>query len=164
MFPSRSSRPPHPRHGTALVIALALLILGSALLAGSSASAHAASRAVRSLEAVVVANAEARAEAARFIATWSGSAAALPVGGELVTTSAPKTGGIGALPIVSSTRLRRITATRYVLSVECLVGPVGAPLAARRVRVILGQVSPADTTALAGPPVPISRWAIGDLF
>ncbi len=160
----RNARPRRDRRGTVLIIALALLILGSALLAGSSSASRATGRAARTYEAVALGDAESRSMAANYLMGWSAAEDSLTVGGDLSTSRVDTIASFGATPVVSTIRLKRLSALRFVLAVECRIGPPASVLAIRRMRIVLQRAAPADSTVPPPPPVPIRHWAASDLY
>lgn len=158
-------RPSHrSRRGGALLIALALLALGGALLAGSSASARSAARAESSREAALLADAESRAAIAEFMSAWSGVEDALTVGAGMVSTTGPRHRGFGAALVDTQLRLQRLTQSRFVLAAECHVGPSNAVLAQRRMYLLLDRALQIDSTAPILPPAPVARWSLADIY
>lgn len=151
------------RRGSALLIALALLTLGAALLAGSSSAARAAARAEASREAQVLASAELRVAFAAFMTGWSGVHDSIAVGAEVIDTVGPRQRGAGGAFVQTRRRLLRLTPTRYVLSADCQVGPSVAVQARRRAYLLLERALQIDSTAPILPPVPITRWGLADL-
>ena len=152
------------RCGAALLIALTLLMLGSALRAGSAASSPSAARAARAHEAITVADAEARATVARYVMAWGAAENALVTGGELLTTAGARTSGIGALPVRATLRLLRLSSSRYVVAVECWIGSAAEALAVRRLSLVLDRPVPTDSTLAPAAPVPAPQWAMSDLY
>lgn len=157
-------RPLEGRRGGALLIALALLALGAALLAGSAEAARSAAQSVRSHEAALLADAESRAAVAEFMAGWSQAADALPVGAGLDAIVGPRRRGSGAAIVLTRLRLQRLSPARFVVAVDCQVGPAAAVLARRRLQILLERPARADSTAPIRPPEPIGRWSVADLY
>jgi hypothetical protein len=152
------------RRGGALVIALALLALGAALLAGSAEAGRSAARSAQSHEAALLADAESRLAVAEFVAQWSQAADNLPVGAGLVATIGPLRRGSSGASALTRLRLHRISQAVFVVAVDCQIGPDNAVLARRRLQVILQRPSRSDTTAPMSPPTPIGRWSLTDLY
>ena len=159
----RRDNQPRERGG-ALLIALALLALSAALLAGAAQWGRLALRSAQSHNASVTSDAESRAVLAELMSAWSSSDDSLPVGRSRELTVGPRRVGAGGLVATSRVRLMRLSATRFVVGVECTVGPEGAISARRRLSLILDRRVPADTSAAPLPPAPIRQWCIGDLF
>ncbi|MEO5814309.1 MAG: hypothetical protein ABIT20_03405 [Gemmatimonadaceae bacterium] len=153
-----------PRRGGALLVALALLALGAALLVGTSSSARAAARAESSREAQVLAAAEVRVALAEFMTGWSGVHDALSVGAAVVDTVGPRQRGFSGAIVQTRVRLVRLTALRFVLAADCQVGPDDAVMARRRAYLLVERALQIDSTAPILPPVPIARWSIADLY
>lgn len=151
------------RRGAALIIALALLALGAALLAGSAAAGRAAERSVQSHEAALLAGGEVRAAVAEFVAGWSGGEDSLALGGGRLVVFGPRLRGSGAMPVITTLRLLRLSSTRFVVVADCQAGPDDLVLARRRVRVILERPTPIDSLAPVAPPLPVGRWRVADL-
>lgn len=152
------------RDGSALLIALALLALGAALLAGSSASARSAARAESSREAVLLADAESRVALAEFMKGWGGGEDAILVGGGSISTIGPRHRGFGGAVVQTELRLQRLTSSRFVLAAECQVGPAAAVLARRRMYLLLERAVQVDSTVPILAPVPIRRWSLADIY
>lgn len=152
------------RRGGALLIALALLALGAALLVGSAEAGRSAARSVQSHEAALLADAESRVVVAEFMAGWNQSTDSLPVGAGLVATIGPRRRGSSGASVVTRLRLHRLSPARFVVAVDCQVGPDNAVLARRRLQVVLQRPSRSDTTAPMSPPTPIGRWGLTDLY
>jgi hypothetical protein len=147
-----------------LLIALALLALGAALLAGSAEAGRSAARSVQSYEAALLAEAESRVAVAEFMAGWSPAADSLPVGAGFGSTIGPRHPTGSAMTVVSRLRLQRVSSARFVLAVDCQVGPDNAVQARRRLQLLLERPSRSDSTAPILPPVPLKRWSFADLF
>lgn len=152
------------RPGGALLVSLALLALGGALLAGSFAAGTAAQRSVQSREAALLAAVEGRASIAEFLSRWGGVDDSLAVGAERFLVLGPRPRGSGAVSMTTRLRLRRLSDTRYVLVADCQAGRDDAVFARRRVRAILDRVPSTDTLAPATVPAPIDRWTLADLY
>ena len=151
-----------PRRGVVLVVVLALLALGGALIAGAYSAARSSARATRSVRAGIVAQAAARRAIARAISGWSGVDDALAVGA--FTIRAPIESTTFALDSVDArVRVQRLASSLFVVAVDASVPSVRAPLARRRVRVLLERSAPIDTT-MPRAPRPIARWASADLY
>lgn len=152
------------RRGSAVLVALALLALGAALLAGSAEAARSAARSVQSYEATIVAEAESRRAVAEFVAGWGPVHDSLAIDAGLGVLSGPTPRGAGRWPVTTRLRLLRLTQARYVIAVDCQVGPGSVGYARRRLQVTLERATPADTTAPSLPPTPIGRWGMADLY
>ena len=152
------------RRGGALLVALALLALGAALLAGSFAAGISAQRSVQSREAALLAATEVRASVAEFMSHWGAADDSLAVGAERAVVLGPRARGSGAVSMITRLRLRRLSSTRYVVVADCQAGPDDAVLARRRLRVILERVRTADAAAAGLAPAPIDRWTLADLY
>lgn len=152
------------RHGGALLVSLALLALGAALLAGSFAAGRTAQRSVQSREAALLAGTEVRASIAEFVSQWSGAEDSLAVGAERSLVLGPRARGSGGVTMRTQLRLRRLSPRRYVVVADCQAGPDDAVLARRRVRAILDLVRPVDSLATVAAAAPIRRWTMADLY
>ncbi len=162
--PGHKPQLPRGRRGGALLMALALLTLGAALLVGSAAAASGASRSIKSHQAAAIADAESRVTLASIAAGWGGATDSLPIGGEELR--GPRTMPVrsnGAIAVVR-VRIRRVAATTYVITVDCRVGPDSAVLARRRVQLVLSRPTATDTSGFPLPPVPIARWSLAEIF
>jgi hypothetical protein len=147
-----------------LLVALALLALGAALLAGTSSAATAAARAESSREAQVLAAAEVRVVLAEFLTDWSGVHDALSIGSEIVDTLGPRQRGFGGALVQTRVRLVRLTASRFVLAADCQVGPHDAVQARRRAYLLLERALQIGSTAPILTPAPVARWGLADLY
>src|SRR5260221_9955741 len=79
---ARASRGERPRRGTAIVLALALLTLAAALLAGTARSAHVAARGAIRRQAAMVADSQGRAPAPAYLGRLGAPEDALAIGGD----------------------------------------------------------------------------------
>lgn len=152
------------RRGSAVLVALAFLALGAALLAGSAEGGRSAQRSLQSYEAGLLASAESRAVVAEFMQAWGAVTDSIPVGGGLSVTIGPRPRGSRGAIVVARVRLHRLTRTRFVVALDCQVGPDGAVEARRRLQILLERPARQDSTAPLLPPTPTSRWGITDLF
>ena len=148
------------RRGGALVVAIALLALGAALLAGTAAVARSVARGTQLAEATLLASSESRVALAEFVAGWSGAEDALAVGGKVDQTFGPRLRGPSATPVTTHLRVMRLSNMRFAVAVDCQVGPDGAILARRRLQLLLERPTAGDSA----PPTPIGRWALSDLY
>jgi hypothetical protein len=155
---------PRRRQGGVLLIALALVALGAALLAGSSAVARSAARAESSHEAAMLAVAESRVAIAEYMAAWGSRQDALAVGGEVISSIGPRLRGFGATIVQTQLRLHRLTQARFVLSADSQVGPDDAVLARRRVYLVVERALQAGSPQRIRPPAPISRWSLAETY
>ena len=151
--------------GSALLVALALLALGAALLAGSAQAGRSASRSAQSHVAAITADAEARTALADFVGGWSGSSDSIEVGTGREASVAPHRVGLAGLMASARIRVLRVSSSHFVIGVEVTVGPAGVVAARRRMCLIIERQSPADSTATE-PQAPqrIARWSAADLF
>jgi hypothetical protein len=172
--------PGQRRPGFALVTALALLALSTALLAGALAIATAMARSVRSERATLEVEAHARYALASVLAEWGWEADSLAVGQwvERELTPAERGSSTGGSPASGRLRIQRLAPALYAVVVDVRIGP--APWSARqRVRLLVTRplipialdsagASPADSgrvlTRLRGAPAPITRWSAADLY
>jgi hypothetical protein len=140
-----------------LLVAIAIMAMGAALLVGSSSAGRSAARAQRSYEASVRAAAESHRVLAALVGGWSAREDSITIGASLATT-------ITAEPTVTTrTRLMRIGERRWVVAVDCQVGPDDAVLARRRLQLLLERPPPRDSLA-PGPPVLVRPWGLADLY
>jgi hypothetical protein len=146
----------------ALVATLAILALAAALLAGAFATSSASMRAARSARAALVADAAARRALASTLVRGSAAEEALPVGGAMTRVMPDST----SVPVdAADTRVvvQRLSANLHVVAADVTVPASGAPLARRRMRVLVKPHTPIDTT-MVRPPTTISRWPAGALY
>lgn len=145
-----------------LVAVLALLTLSGALVAGAFAAARASARATRSTRAAIVAHAAARRALVRAAASWAGSDDSLNVGAFSVRASR-ESASVTLDSAETRLRVHRLSSTLFLLTAESSVPSSRAPLARRRVHVLLERAPTIDSTALSRVR-PITRWASGDLY
>jgi hypothetical protein len=145
-----------------LVAVIALLALGAALIAGAFAAARGSARATRSARAAMVAHAVARRALARTLSAWSAVDDSLPIGG-FVIRAVSESAAVAVDSADIRVRVHRLSASLYVVAAEATVPSTRAPIARRRVRVLL-QRAPTIDTAIVQPPRPIMRWASADLY
>jgi hypothetical protein len=150
--------------GSALLVALALLALAAALLAGSAQAGRAIARSADSYGASITAEFESRAALADFLSAWSSSYDSLKVGASLEAEIAPRRVGSAGLVASARVRLMRLSASRYVVGLESVVGAPGLSMSRRRLTLIVERPLPSDSLAERKPPAPITRWSLTDLF
>lgn len=151
-----------PRRGVALLAALALLALSSALLAGSFAAARATTRSARAALLTARVETGARRALGEVVSAWSAAFDTLAVG----AAAEPALGvdsGDARLPLVRRARVARIGERLFVVSVEVRAYAWSAAVARRRTRLVL-QRPPDDTTGIPQRPVPIPRWSMADVY
>jgi hypothetical protein len=147
-----------------LLIAVSLLALAGALLAGAMASARAAARAESSREASLLADAESRVVIAGAVQGWTPADDSLPIGAAREHTIGPRRVGSTGAMASTKVRIQRLAVGRYVIATDCEVGADTVVLARRRMQLLLERVVPADTTAAMPRVAPIARWSMSDLF
>ena len=145
-----------------LVAVLALLTLSAALIAGAFAAARASARATRSTRAAIVAHAAARRALVRAAAAWTGSDDSLNIGAFDVRASR-ESASVALESADTRLRVHRLSPSLVLLTAEANVPSRGAPIARRRVHVLLERVPTTDSTAVSRVR-PITRWASGDLY
>ena len=149
------------RSGVALVSALGMLLLASALLAGSAAASVELGRATRSRTAAARAESEAMRSLGMVVRTWRMSADSLAVGGTRdITLPISATGGPSVLV---TARLWRVAEWSYAAVVTVRVGAAERPLARRRVRLLLERRAQVDSVGILPDVVPLRRWAVTHL-
>jgi hypothetical protein len=153
------------RRGVALVAALGLLMLGAALLAGSSLAALELRRGVRGRMAGARAEWEGRRAVGAVLQEWDAELDSLPVGAMRERVLQPTDG-----PATSTVaQIRRLASDRYAATVRVRVGAergTGA-LANRRVRLLLERVHLSDASAPGDTMrtvMPIARWRVVDVW
>ncbi|MEO7711882.1 MAG: hypothetical protein ABIV10_03100 [Gemmatimonadaceae bacterium] len=152
--------PPRPRRGAVLVAALGLLLLGTALLAGSAmASAH-LTRATRSIVAVARADAEARRALGTVVQGWDLLADSLPIGARLERAIPPLSPD--GPRIVVRANVQRLSPSLYAANVTVRVGDGVATLAIRRLQLLLERLALTDSTGGLVRPTPLARWSLAD--
>ena len=145
-------------------MALALLALAAALLAGSAQAGRGLARAAQSSRSSLTAETEAPMALAEFVASWSPGYDSLSIGGSAETTLGPRRAGSTGLVAVHRFRLIRISAVRFILGVESAVGPPGQRAARRRLSLIIDKRPVSDTSAGRREFAPISQWSLSGLF
>jgi type II secretory pathway component PulK len=153
---------PETRRGVVLVSVLALLTLGAALIAGAFAAARASARATRSTRAAIVAHAAARRALVRTVTSWRGSDDSMNIGAFDVRTSR-ESASVALDSADTRLRVHRLSSTLFLVTAEASVPASSAPLARRRVHVVLERVPTIDSTVVSRVR-PIARWASGDLY
>jgi hypothetical protein len=150
--------------GGALLVALALLALGAALLAGSAQAGRAMARSAQSYAASITVESESRIALAEFVRDWSVAYDSLGIGRSTARVIGPRNVGAARLEAVTRFRLMRLSSARYVVGLESSVGPPGVSAARRRLTLIIERLTVSDSSILRQPPVPIGHWALTDLF
>ena len=158
----RVPRPCRPRRGVVLVAVIALLALGAALIAGAFAAARGSARSTRSARAAIVAHAAVRRALARTLSSWSAADDSLGIGG-FTTRAIAESAAVTVDSADVRVRVHRLSASLYVVAADASVPAARAPLARRRVRVLLERAPTIDST-IVQPLRPIARWASADLY
>jgi hypothetical protein len=155
------------RRGVALVAALGLLMLGAALLAGSSLAALELRRGVRGRVAGARAEWEARRAVGMVVQGWDAELDSMPVGAMRQRAMQPLPDAPATLTVAY---VRRLATDRYAATVSVRVGAEGGAgaLANRRVRLLLERAHTSDSTAAPGDSLravmPIARWRVVDVW
>lgn len=158
----RRSRHRGSRRGVVLVVVLAFLVLSAALIAGAFAAAHGAGRSTRAFRAGIVADAAAHRALARVLASWSATDDSLAVGASVTRTFA-ESAAVALDAAATRVRVQRLSSALFVVAAEASVPSARAPLARRRVRVLLERAPTIDSTTVS-PLRPLARWSSADLF
>jgi hypothetical protein len=148
------------RRGVALVTALALLTFAAALLAGAFASSTSLVVAERSARASVYAETAARRIAAEVLAGWVDDEDTLAV--HAYQDREPRVSSPFG-PMLARTRIQRISAALYTITVDVRVGAGAIPIAHRRARLVLERRPPADSTGPGGALHPIGQWSFAGI-
>jgi hypothetical protein len=140
---------------------LALLTFAAALLAGSFASSTSLVHAERSARAAVYAETLARRAAAEVLAAWVDDGDSIAVRAysdrePWVRSSFGRT--------VARTRIQRISASLYTITVDVRVGAGAVPVAHRRARLVVERSPPPDSAGPPGAPRPITRWSFAGIY
>lgn len=148
------------RRGVALVAALALLALASALVVGTFSAGRAMSRATATARAAARADAGARRALARVIAGWDGSLESLPAGatvGRALPADDEQTP-----PLIVSASVRRLRDDVFLVVVD--VGATAGPalLARRRYRLLVERPASSDTSRRGLAPSVLVAWALDE--
>lgn len=154
--------PSRKRRGVALVAVLALLTLSGALIAGAYAVARASARATRTARAEVLAQAAARRAIARAVGGWSITEDSLNIGA-FADRAWTDTATVALDAAESRLRVQRLAPSLFLVAVDASVPSARAPIAQRRMRVLLERPVSLDTSVVP-PPRPIARWATADLY
>jgi hypothetical protein len=169
------------RQGFALVAALMLLALSAALLIIAVVIAGAQLRAARSERAALDVDARARHALASVLAGWDGGPDSLADGASMdrALSLAERGGDDGGMPSSGTLRIQHVGGGLYAVAVDVSIGT--APTVAReRLRLLVRRPPivvaidtstagvPGDTGAALmhgrGPPAPIARWSVADLY
>ena len=168
------------RQGFALLAALALLALSAALLVIALAISGAQLRSARSERAALDADARARHALASVLGGWEAGYDSLAVGASVERALSPSERGAddGAMTTSGQLHVQRLGVGLYVVAVDVGIG--AAPTVARQRLRLLVRRAPiavaADTSAAAirdssdalvlgrGPPTPLARWSVADLY
>jgi hypothetical protein len=170
----------HARQGFALVAALALLALSTALVAGAVAIATAMARSARSERAALEVEARSHRALATVLADWGAEADSLPVGrGVERELSASEWGGAAyGMPASGRLRIQRLAPGLYAVVIDVRTGSAPS-LARQRLRLLVSRplipasldtarAAPGDSghtkALIRRPPAPIARWSAADLY
>jgi hypothetical protein len=148
----------------ALVAALGLLMLGAALLAGTTMASVELRRAVRGRVAGARADWEARHAAGLVVQGWPAEADSMPIGAVLERGLPPPSDGPATVIVA---RIRRLAADRFMASIGVRVGAGARGIALRRVRVLLARAPASDSASSrdsARAVRPIGRWGVVDVW
>jgi hypothetical protein len=163
-MPTLATRRAGARHGTAVVAALALVLLAAALLASAATVARAGADASQRARAGLAADAAARRVLAHAIASVETSGRPLDVGQAVVRDATPAADdATAALPLEARLRVHRLSADLYALTVDVRVG-AAAQAARRRVSLLVQRRAVASLGGASSPPVPIAQWSMTDLY
>ena len=152
------------RRGTALVIALALLTLGAALLTGSAAAGRIAQRSATTTDSAISAELRAREAVAYVVAQWGVAEDNLAVGGRRAWTLPPTGRAAHNAVMTTEMTLYRLSAGRWALCASVRIGPVDAVVARRRILALLDRAPASDTSSTQSPPRLTRRWGLADLY
>ena len=148
------------RRGVALVAALALLALASALVLGTFGAGRAMSRATATARAAVRADAGARRALAHVVAGWEGSLDSLAVGA-VVARSLPEEGE-GAPPLTVSATVRRLYDAVFLVVVDARVTNGSALIARRRYRWLVERSATSDSSNHRVVPSSLAGWSLDE--
>jgi hypothetical protein len=167
------------RPGFALVVALALLALSAALLAGAVAMAAAMARSARSERAALEVEAHSRHALASVLAEWGDEADSLAVGQSVERELLPgERGGGTSGPASGRLRMQRLAPGLYAVVVDVRIGAAPS-LARQRLRLLVTRPEiavsldsagavPGDSGAVKAlvrrAPAPLARWSAADLY
>lgn len=145
-------------------MALALLALGGALLAGSAHAGRSAWRSMLSNASAVTSDGEGHTVLFEIVTGWSASNDSLSVGQSRSMTVGPRRLGAAGLIALTRARVLRISPSRFIVALDVAVGPTGVAPARRRMCLIVERETATDTSAVATRPRPIAQWSTADLF
>jgi hypothetical protein len=152
------------RRGVALVLALTLIILAGALVAGTSATARVAMRQAQARESNALAATRWRADVATFVTALDGAIDTLPVGAGIRGIIGPSAVGSSGEIAVTRLRLVRLDAHHCLLSAFTQLGPDSVVRARRRAALLLVIAPATDSTASKVAPFPPAQWAQNLLY
>ena len=147
----------------ALLMALVLLTLSAALLAGAFAASRAAARSARSTRLIARVDTGARRALGEVIQSWTTQLDELPVGASAELTLPDDSGEAGPA-LVRNARVQRLTERLYVVSVDVCAFERARPAAQRSASIVLERPVRADSVAPMPRPLPLRRWSIADLY
>jgi hypothetical protein len=148
------------RRGVALVAALALLALASALVLGTFGAGRAMSRATANARAAVRADAGARRALARVVAGWEGSLDSMPAG---AVVARPLTeDDERAPPLILSATVRRLSEAVFLIVVDARVTSGSALIARRRYRWLVEHSASGDSSNHRVAPSSLAGWSLDE--
>ena len=160
----RTSIESRRRSGTAIVAALALVMLAGALLASAASVVSSGARAALSERAALAVEGEARRALATTLERWDATCDSLAIGSaksaDLVAASPDSAAGFA---IEGRVAIRRLALRLYAITVDARVAG-SQPLARRRIRLLVKRDVPADSTLALPAPHPIVSWPMADLY
>lgn len=152
------------RRGTAVVAALAMVVLSAALLASAAMVASRGASAVLRGRASLAADSAVRRALARALMTWDPACDSLPAGAavqrELQVADDDRTAG---LPARVTLRTQRLSLSLFAISADVRVGGESV-LARRRVNLVVERTRAGGPATPGDSPVPIARWSMSDLY
>jgi hypothetical protein len=147
----------------ALLVAVALLALSAALLAGSFAATRSASHAERLARSAARADGLAKRALADALLAWTPNDDSLAIG-RSVAREVPSYTSDDGLPADAGVRISRVTELLFAITSEVRVGTPGAILSTRRYRLLLERRTNDSGVVVSGAPTPIGRWSLAELY
>ena len=147
----------------ALLMALVLLTLSAALLAGAFAASRGAARSARSTRLIARVDTGARRALGEVVQSWGTQLDELAVGTSAEPALPDEPGETGPA-LVRNARVRRLTERLYVVSVDVRAFERTMPVARRRALIMLERPARTDSLAPMPRPLPLRRWSVADLY
>jgi hypothetical protein len=145
------------RTGTALLMAITILALAAALLAGSSATSRALMRKEISAERAASTAAALQVAVASIASQWTPGNDSLPPG-----TIALRDTTIGDIQV--HLRLQALSKGRFLMVASATARSDSIIMAQRKITILLERPLQVDSAASSPSPRPIAHWALNDIY